>query len=241
MRIRYYIYIALLISLIGCESDSCFKKAGSVVEKAYTYDTISKLIISGLFDVELISDSTYYIEVSASEALLKGVSLEQSGNSITCYNYNNCFWRHNMSRPVLRVHYPYIHEMTVRESAYLYSNDTIRSRTHLSIETGLAEADLIFNTDYIYFYINKTSGGRYNFYGKSRSAFFMNYNAGLFDMSGLETETTRVRNFSTIDMKVHVTEKLFVEIYDEGNILYKGCPEIQVDSIISSGRPIKID
>ena len=63
----------------------------------------------------------------------------------------------------------------------------------------------------------------------------------LFKMDELECKKARVINYSVIDMKVNVVEELKVEIYNSGNIYYKGNPEIIIDTMSSSGKVLPLD
>lgn len=239
---KKYIYISMLFLLfIGCEVDRCFKKVGDEKMLTEHYDSIAVLQIMGIFDVELVQDTVYYIEAIAPEEVLKGIDFEFDTNTLSCYNYNSCFWRHEFDRPLIRVHFLDLYDVDVYESSYLFSNDSITTSIRLSVRCGLAEADLVFNNETIQFYINKTSGGRYNFSGKTGYAYLINHNAGLYDMSELEAIAMRARNHSVVDMKVNVVDRLTVEIHNSGNVLYKGNPKIFYDSITSTGRPIAIN
>lgn len=241
---QYYIVIGLALLLFsGCEGDNCFRKAGGETIQRFEFDTIRYLHINGVFDVEIVPDSVYYIEAIAPENLMNSLEFELTGDSVVnCYNYNSCFWRRDYDRPQVKVHAPHIFEIRVEESAYLYSTDTLRHNLRLIVTAGLAEADLKLNSDRVFFYINKTSGGRYNFSGKANYAYIMNYNTGLMDMSELVTKRGIIRNYSTIDMKVHMLESMSITIAGSGNILYRGTPEIIYETeLTSSGKPIPID
>jgi len=238
------IYIGLFIVFIsGCESDNCFRKAGGETIERYNFDTIPYLRVNGVFDVELIPDSVYFIETIAPENLQSSLEFEVIGDSLVdCFNYNSCFWRRDYDKPKIKVHAPFIYEITLEESAYIHSTDTIRYNFKLIVTAGLAEADMTLNCDRVFFYINKTSGGRYNFSGKANHAFIMTYNTGLMDMSELIAKRGIIRNYSTVDMKVHVLESMSITIDGSGNILYRGNPNIIYETeSTASGKPIPID
>lgn len=239
--VKVIVFIAAMYALIGCEADRCFKRAGDTVTELHYFDSIGTLNIEGVFEVELVQDSSYYIEVIAPKEVAKGIDFEMKGDSLSCYNYNMCFWRRDFDRPNLRIHFPFIYEIWVYESSYLYSIEEITTNFRLVVATGLAEADLLFNNRDVYFFINKTSGGRYTFKGKTGKTFFMNFNTGLYDMSELISETARVQNYSVIDVSVNVIDNLYVQIHNTGNILYHGNPQIIYDSVSSTGKVIPLD
>ena len=231
----------LLILVTACEADRCFKKPGDFVEEKIEYDSFSSLHINGVFDIELVQDTTYYIEAFAYEQVMSGVEFKLYNDTLTCYNYNNCFWRREFERPLIRVHFSDIENLNVFEASYIFSSDTITDSFQFTVRSNIAEADITFNCERVYFYINKSCGGKYIFRGKTNNAFLMSFNTGLFKMEELECKKARVLNYSIIDMEVNATEELKVEIYNTGNIRYKGSPEIIIDTLTSSGRAIPID
>jgi len=230
-----------IVLATACEADRCFKRVGNLVVDKIEYDSFQALHIQGIFDVELVQDTVYYVEIMAYEQVFNAVELKLNNDTLTCYNYNNCFWRSDFDRPFIRVHFPDITILNIFEASYIYSTDSITDDFQFTIRSNIAEADIIFNCKSVFFYINGTSGGRYIFRGKTDKAYLMNVNTGLFEMDELECKTAKVLNYSFIDMKVNVLEKLYVEIYNSGNIRYKGSPEVIYDTLTSSGRAIPMD
>jgi hypothetical protein len=242
MKVFRILFISIIVILFsaGCQMDSCFKKAGDIVEREIQYDTFGVVHIEGVFNVELVQDTAYYVEAVAPEQVMRGIDFELYKDTLTCYNYNNCFWRRDFDRPQIRIHFSDIRELNVFEASNIYSTDSITDSFNFTVRSSISEADITFNCESVYFYINKTCGGKYIFRGKTKNAYLMNFNAGLFEMEELECKTATVLNYSTIDMSVNVVDLLHVGIYNSGNIRYRGQPEIIIDSISSSGRAISI-
>ncbi len=234
-------YLIAAFALVACENDNCFKPAGRDTLQTTSFSKLNLIVVKGVFDIELVQDTSFYIVASGPEQVVKGVDFELLNDTLTCYHYTGCFWRSDRTRPHLQIHFSDLQALHIDESSYLYSPDTLRDNFKLTIGTKVAEADLLFSNTEVYFYIHKSSGGRYNFRGKTQKAFLMNFNTGLFDMSELECQSARVLNFSIIDMKVNVRNRLAVEIYNSGNIYYKGTPELIVDAQSSTGRALPAD
>lgn len=230
--------VAMFLTSAGCTLDGCFRKEGGTREKTNYFEGVSVVEVHGTFNIELVQDTAFFIEAIAPELALEDIEYVFSDTTLGIYNYNNCFWRRDIDKPDLRIHIDDIDELNVFEASNFYSTDSISDEFKFTVRTNISEADLVFNAPSVYFYINKHSGGSYVFRGKTGAAFFMNFNTGLFDMQDLECKKARVHNYSVIDMKVNVVDHLWVEIYNSGNILYKGSPNIIIDTLTSSGRPL---
>lgn len=238
---KIFLFMLAALALAACENDNCFKPAGRHTLQTTSFSKLDMIVVKGVFDIELVQDTAFYIIASGPEQVVKGVDFEFQNDTLTCYHYTGCFWRSDRSRPHLQIHFSDLQALHIDESCYLYSPDTLRDNFRLSIGTKVAEADLLFSNTDVYFYIHKSSGGRYTFRGKTQKAFLMNFNTGLFDMSELECQSAKVLNYSIIDMKVNVSNQLSVQIYNSGNIYYKGHPVLIVDTLASTGRALPAD
>jgi hypothetical protein len=234
------LWLAIVLFIDSCNVDSCFKNPGSQRVQTVDVDSFAMVYVNGVFDIELVQDTNYYIEIKAQEEVLSFVELEVKDYILSCYNYNSCFWRGDFDRPSLVIHFSDIRELNVYESSYIFSTDSITDSFKFTIQTDIAETDVIFNNEEVFFYIHKTCGGRFNFSGKTNKAFLMNFNAGLFEMSELVAKQLKVLNYSVIDMKVNAVDAIDAEIHNSGNIYYKGNPEVITDSLSSTGRLIPL-
>lgn len=233
--------VLFLVIAGGCEIDKCFKKTGSQTSNTAFFDSIGAIHVNGMFNVELVQDTSYFIEAIGYEQAIKGIEIVENNDSVTIYYYNNCFWRRDFDRPLIRIHFSDIHALNIFEASYIFSTDSITDSFKFTVRSSIAEADLIFNNRKVYFYINKSCGGKFVFRGKTDYAYLMNFNTGLFEMDELECKRASVKNYSSIDVKVNVVEELKVEIYNTGNILYRGNPVIVVDTLASSGRVLPLN
>ncbi len=231
-------FVVWLATLAGCSSDGCFKFAGSDTVVVQSIDSLKVINIYGVFEVELIEDSVNYAEVYAKEQPLKNVELEENADTLECYYYNGCFWRRGYDRPELKIHFTDISYVNIIETSLVYSSDTLHDSFDVSVRADVGDIDLIVNCSRFFIYTNQSSGGHFKYRGKVENAYLHSYNTGYFDMSELECTKAIVKNYSTVDMEVNVTDYLELEIYNTGNVIYKGNPEIVIDTLASTGQPV---
>ncbi len=238
MIFKILFFISGLVLLEGCSSDGCFKLAGSDSVLSQSFESLKIINIYGVFEVELIEDTVNYAEVFAKEQALKNVELEEDADTLNCYYYNGCFWRRGYDRPEVKIHYKDIKEVNMMETSLLYSSDTLFDSFNVSVRSDVGDVDLIINSQNFFIYTNKSSGGHLKCRGKVVNASLYSYNTGYFDMYELECTNARIRSYSKIDMEVNVSDYMQLQIYNTGNVIYKGNPEIVIDTISSTGQAV---
>ncbi|MBN2486315.1 MAG: DUF2807 domain-containing protein [Bacteroidales bacterium] len=229
--------LVLIVTMFGgCETDRCFHASGKETEKIMLKGHFNRIHIHGMFDIELVQDSCYYVEGFAGYKILENIDVSVKNDTLLLYDFNGCFWLREYKRPLLRVHFKDIDVVNIYEASYIFSTDSVTDHFMLASQTMLAETNLLLNTEYFYFYVHHTTGGRYVFRGKSQSAYMSGYYSSVIDASELECSSVVVRNNSIADIKVWATEEIKAEIYNSGNIYYKGNPSVITDSLMSTGR-----
>lgn len=240
---KFLIYIQITIAFIlfiRCEDNKCFHSVGNQVTEILCSGKFKSVQILGLFDVELVQDTSYYVEGIGGENVIKYTEGFIQNDSLFLYNYNQCFWLRDYKRPIIRIHFDDIKIIDVHEACYVYSKDSINDGFSMNIRSRLGETDLILNNPNFVFIIYRTTGGSYRFSGKTESLFLAGFYNTVCDASELQAVNADITNSSIADYKIWVTEKLRYKIYNRGNILLKGNPEIIFDSVTASGKLIHI-
>lgn len=230
----------LLLLLSTCEIDSCLQSAGDEITQIIELEPFKVGDIYALFNVELVQDTTYFLEVIGGENIVKQVETTLNRDTLSIYNYSTCAWSKGYARPHIRIHFNNIETINILEASYVYSTTPITDDFRLVIKSRLAEGDVILNSNYFFFLAYRSTGGRYSFSGRVDRLHMSGYYNALFDASQLRAREAVVKNHSVVDYRVWVEEKINVEIHNVGNILYKGNPEIIIDSITSSGYILPI-
>ena len=240
--IQYIVFVLLAImSLFACESDKCFYRAGDKTTEVHELDSFKTIGVYGLLDIELVQDSLYYVEIVAGKNVIKHVELKLISDTISLYNNNICSWLRDYKRPLVRIHFEDIRVINLYESSFVFSNDSVSDSFTLVSQCEMAEADVILNCDRFFFYVHHNTGGRYTFKGKANSVTCFGYYSSVIDALELEVNKMKVGNYSPVDYRVWATEELKVEIYNTGNIYYKGTPKVIIDTLNSTGYVFPIN
>lgn len=239
--IKYGCGFAVFLLFSTCEIDRCLQSAGHEVNQVFELDTFDVLEIAGVFDFELVQDTSLYMEVITGENILNHIEVDNSNDSLVIYNYNKCAWFKGYKRPHIRLHFPELERINVLESCYLFSRDTITSKMRIAIKTNLAETNLILNSEGLFFITYNSTGGVYKFSGKVEKMYMAGHYNNINDASELQVNYAEVINKSITDYKVWVDKRLDVTLLNTGNIYYKGNPEINIDSVRSTGKLIPLN
>ncbi|MBN1117358.1 MAG: DUF2807 domain-containing protein [Bacteroidales bacterium] len=232
------LFIALVVS---CEKNKCFHSVGEQSSKIIYTDSFNFINLYGIADMELVQDTTYYIEAFGGSNVIENLEAETIADSVELYNYNSCFWLRDYERPLLKVHFKDINRINLHEASYVYSTDTIRDAFQLTIRCNIAEADLKINNASFALIPYGTTGGNYKVAGKTDYLYSYCFYTAICDASELQCKEARIYQKGTCDYKLWCTEKLWVQILNRGNVLLKGNPEIIIDSLASTGELINIE
>lgn len=234
-------FLILFIFLAACDSDKCFYGAGNEITSLLNSDSFRCIAVRGIFDVELVQDTCYYVEGTGGKNLLENVDASVKQDTLLLYNYNGCSWLREYKRPLLRVHFSDIDRVDVFQASYIFSKDSITDELYFTLQTMMAEADIVVNNNSVSTYVHHTSSGRYIFRGKTNRLSIVGFYNSLYDASELEAKKVEIQNYSIIDYKVWATEQLNVSIYNRGNVYYKGNPEVIIDTVASTGKILKLE
>jgi hypothetical protein len=240
MKQTIFWIIVLVVGLIfrGCEKDKCIYSTGEHVQKVFTAEKYFTVLSYGMFDIELVQDTAYYVEGVGGANEIDKVEASVKNDTLSLYNYNSCFWMRDYIRPLIRLHFSDIKRMNLYETSHVYSSDSITDNFMFSVQCMMADVNLVLNNTNFYFYVHNKTAGRYIFRGKSDNVYLSGHYCSVIDASELKTRKTEIRNYSIADFKVWATEELNAQIYSRGNIYYKGDPAVIIDTVKAEGSLI---
>ncbi len=232
----------LILTLTGCERNPCFSEGGNDRVRIVEVDSFATLNVRGMFDMQLIPDTLNYVEFITRESVMDHLDAQVDREAVlTLTNSFDCFYQRDFTKVKAFVHYSDAKTVNVYEAGRISSVDSLPGRLHLTIQTDMADVDVILATERFSFYNHTTTGGVYRFSGTSQHASIAGYYTAKFDLADLTSGTLVLNNSSIGDMQANALDLLRVQIHNRGNILYTGTPEIEIDSISGSGRLIPLD
>jgi len=233
-KITLFFFISVI--LLSCESETCFYGAGKDSQRILDSSAFKKIHVYGILDIELVQDSCYYVEGFGGKNILEHLDISVRNDTLVIYNNNSCFWLREYIRPKISIHYADISALDMHETCYVFSTDSITDNFRITSQCMLAEINLVFNNSDIFFYVHHFTGGKYTFRGKTENLYIDGYYSSIVDASELVSKVATIKNHSIADFSVWTTDVLNVELYNTGNIFYKGTPVINIDTLVSSGK-----
>jgi hypothetical protein len=203
-----------------------------IIETGYFHEANAR----GIFEIILVHDSVYYIELQGGEKVLDYAEVNVTDSSANLDNSNECYFLRDYEKIKCYLHYADNLQLNLFETCKVSCQNPVTTNLLLTVPAELAEVDILLDNSHFHFYNHKTTGGTYTFRGFSDRCIISGYYSARFVLSDLTSREMHINNSSIGDMHVNANQLLEVEIHNKGNIYYSGSPEIVIDSITGSGR-----
>jgi Putative auto-transporter adhesin, head GIN domain len=241
---KYYFHtiiawVFILFCLFACSTKDCLHDTGSITKTHIETGYIKTINFNGIFDIYLVQDTVYYIDLEGGNKVLEYVQVQNADSVLSLYNTNSCSFLRDFKKIGVYVHFSQLGLINITEPCNIKSQNVITGNLAIAVGSSIAEADLELNNENFFIYTNKHTAGSYLIKGHCTRCFLWPFYASKIDASNLLAKTMHVRSFSIGDCLVNVEDELFVEIHNSGNVIYKGSPVVQIDSLNGSGRVIK--
>jgi hypothetical protein len=231
--------LPLVLFLFMCSTDDCLHNTGAMTTNRIETGYFKTVTINGIFDIFLVQDTACFVEFSGGSKVLDYTQAQNSDSALFLNNTNSCYFLRQYKKIIVYLHFKDIQALYLHDPCSIKTTNAIKGNMLMAVGSPLAEVDVELDNDNFFFYTNKSTGGTYIFRGKCTNCTIWGYYASKIDATNLQTKTMNIKNFSIADYYVNVEEKLNVEIYNNGNVIYYGSPVVQIDSITGSGRVIK--
>ena len=239
-RLRHFAMI-ILSTLSGCVNEA--------FDETTQYHSIAPfeiLELNSVFDVYLIQDSIYGVEVVGDEKTIRDITLKVVNGMLTISNESGGKWLRPESNKVkLYVHANRLREVRPNATCAIQTMNAIVSE-EFSIIMGyrpkLAEINLELDCGFFLYWNNHQCGGKVTLTGEAETVFAYTYGLMSLEASQLKTDYAWIENNAKSDCHVFVNNKIEYSIRGVGNIYLGGDPdEIVRHEQTSSGTLIKIE
>jgi hypothetical protein len=226
MRTKY-IYSLLILGIISIFLDSCTFEC---LEGNGILETEHRIVaeFQGVenttsFDVEIMADSAYSVEVTADENLLPYIDIYvRSGNLTIETSYNYCINSHNYVR--IEIHMPVLDYIELSGSGDIDAYEVEGNHLHI-INSGSGDINVndLYLTSEID--IDLHGSGDVMAYGKVRHAEYNLSGSGDILANDLLADVCIVKSSGSGDVYCFAYDLLNVTINGSGDILYSGSPD----------------
>jgi len=239
--------VCLLITFLfnSCKTDffcDCLEGGGSTKQTEYKFSKETGLTIKSAFDVYLINDTINKIIIEGGENLLKNVKITTDSTRLSISNNNVCNWARSYENIRLYIHTQTLKDYNNESPSRIVSTNTLKS-DYLSLRNNTPLCSVNLSVDCDYFYFDHWNGSG-EFTLKGRCTTFESQSLGTASSGPVWADSLKITNAniytnSTGDYHLNVSNELVVKILWIGNVYYKGNPTVKIDTLASSGRPIK--
>lgn len=220
---RKYLLILSMV-LVACQqADDLFTSYGEVITVTRKVSDFTKIKAGEKFDIILIQDSLKAgtIELSAGKNVIDGYLTEVNNGELYINNSNKFNWVRKLQiRQKVVVYFKTLEELQINGSAKFTSQDTIVSKTSITIKHGgLEDADLTIKGDYIF--VDCTNTGGVNLSG---SCFLLSSSVddiSFVNSKNLIADKCYINSFSKDDSYVDGNSVMDIKLYGTGNVYYR--------------------
>ncbi|MBN2891165.1 MAG: DUF2807 domain-containing protein [Bacteroidales bacterium] len=238
--IFFYIFsisFILVFLLNSCEND-CLRSAGEIDSITIELDSFSDIHVYDMFNVYVQQADNYSVKIKTNSTLLKNV-IVNNDTALVISDDNKCYFARNSENHIdIFITTPELSHLSFYSASTFYSIDTLKFHRFSFRAFGkLAFADFnVICEDHLFVSMWNVSGNL-KVGGECKYFQVLNHGSTYIDAFELNSQFAKIEQRSSGDAKVNVSNELTAEIFDIGNVFYKGNPVI--DTIItSSGKLI---
>jgi len=235
--------ILFILHVISCENApmDLFVEQGEKTMVSRSLPFFDIIEIEDVFDVYLVNDSVFKVEIMTGENIIPEISTEVKDSILFIRNDIGARWSREYIKPVLYIYFPGLRRLYLQEPSNLYTLDTLRCENLIVYALAdLQLVDITVKTWNFQLRSSHTASGVYTIKGWTWNSYLSAYGGCTVNAGELETRYTHFVNHSIGDFTVNVVKSLEGEIFNTGNVFYTGSPEnLDIESY-SSGRAIKL-
>lgn len=223
---RKYIYILFILITISCD-DALFN-AGNIITKNIEIEKFNKIYIEDIFEVFLIQDTICKIEAKGGSNLIPNLEFNVDADKIlTIKDNNSADWTRNYDKIELYISVDTLRYLKLNAPSKVITQNTLITPELILLSIDdFAEYYININCNNCYVVNSGTSGGIIKLTGETNSFSFWARASFIVNAEDFIANYVTVKHESIADCRVNVQQELSVEILREGNLYYKGNPEI---------------
>lgn len=241
MKKRAKLFGFFILLLVGCKRESCFGESGPDVTATRAPVAFQQIDVYDNIDVVLTQDTLEQITVVAPQHLEPDIVTSIENGILTLKNEGRCTGLRSASeRATVYVHLKKLSKIVYAGSGNVISTNTLVSDQILFYsEDGAGNVDVTLNTAQTLSYIMDENAD-FTFHGKSDVCFSYTASRGSIDFSDFTVKKMIIEYGGVRDATINVTGELNSIIYYNGNLYYRGTPQIVKDEVHSTGRLIRV-
>ncbi len=227
--------ILLVVLLLACG------KRKEVIEVLHILDAFSQVELNSTFDVYLVEDSSYFIELIGVAKIIDKVDISNDNGVLKIKRTSKNDWLSPKNNKIkLIIHSLPLEGVTANKTCSILTSNPITSDEFgLVIKDKASEANLTLDCNIFFFWNNAPAGGRITLNGQCTILRMWTTAIVTVDATNTIVDNALVENDSKGDCNVFVNTLLDYSILNEGNVNVYGSPsEINLVEHSGSGELI---
>jgi len=207
--------------------------------KELNFDDFHAVLISGIFNIVLIQDSTNKLVITGKNGIN---SIEAVAHDDTLVIDDNKKMSFNTNKNNLEIHFSRLNYLVTYDPVSVVNKDTFKTDHFVYVAIGEIE-EVSMTVNCITFHIVNSANtlGQFHLSGiADNCTFFNRYGSSIFADS-LFCKDAEVVNESVGDVHVNASGNIRAFIWGPGNIYYYGTPAIDIVEKKGEGKLIRID
>jgi Putative auto-transporter adhesin, head GIN domain len=198
------------------------KRDNETITEERLLENFDRIHLNGLYEVVFCQDLTSKVVLSGTENQLNAIDCFITNDTLSINDdTNEKLIQETGKKALIEIHTPYYRSIQVNKPCNISSVDSLESEfLEVHFKSDISECSLNLNCNAFRFWNSYTSTGKFEFKGKSKSAYFgLNHMAHLF-ADELETNKTTIIQSSLGEAHVFAKNILDVTIQNKGNVYY---------------------
>lgn len=231
-----------LVALSSCRKDQlndCFQSTGDDVTEVREVGSFSKIVIGEKFDLILTQDSTQseQVKITCGSKIIGQIVAKVKNNTLTIENKNTCNFVRSYNRKItIEIRVRFLEHIELFSASNLSCPDTLHFEKirYLKLNSfGLGDIDLKLKTGWLD--VRSVNSGNIKLQGFSNILTCSIEEVTQFDARDLLCDDIYFDCHSPLDCFVNPKFKLFVKIFNSGNVFYKTTPTGKLELVEQKG------
>ena len=242
--IQYSVVIIFLLLLFSCQkSQECFQRPGEIDSIEYKLDVFNYIDIYDHFNVYIKQDTVEKIVVVGNKNIINLFSFNVKDSCLTIEDNNICnFTRTYDIKKDIYIHTKDLKEVLLYGTSKIYSIDTLKfDRILFRVYSQVSYIDITTEGTHLFLSLWNCTGDYY-LHGNGTYLHLFTHGTSYIHAYDYDAKFCSIIQKSTGNIFITVSKMITAEIYEIGNIYYKGEPsEIEIIENTSTGEIIKVE
>ncbi len=218
--------LSLIFSIYSCKR--CTTLSHEQDSIIFNFDTFDTVDVYDIFNVYIKQDSFYSVKIKGDKNLIKNVEVSEIDKNIEISDQNTCYFlKLKHSQLDIYITAPDFRYVQLFSASSVYSVDTLHYTSFgIRVFGYYGNADVCVDCkDHFFLGIWNATG---NFHATGNTLYFqvLNHGHAFIHSFDLKSQYANIEQRSTGDVELSVQKKLDVQIFETGNVIYKGNPTI---------------